>query len=64
MLYIDDGVPGRGHRETMLKPRFTLTGIANCEHSIYGRAVVITYAGSYIEDARGLEAKRQRIAQI
>lgn len=61
MLYIDDGVPGRGHREAMLNRRFTLTGVANCEHSVYGRAVVVTYAGSYLEDERGEEAKRLRL---
>jgi uncharacterized protein YkwD len=61
ILYIDDGVPGRGHRETMLNRRFTLTGVANCYHSVYGRAIVVTYAGSYIQDERGVEAQRQRL---
>lgn len=31
-LYIDDGLPTKGHRQNIVSPAFTLTGIAFCNH--------------------------------
>lgn len=46
-LYIDDGVPNRGHRTNILSEKFKITGIASCEHSGFGGELVAVYAGSF-----------------
>ena len=35
-LYIDDGVPSRGHRTNMMSTGFTYEGTATCDHASYG----------------------------
>jgi uncharacterized protein YkwD len=47
---VDDGVPNRGHRETLLKPDYQLTGVACEVHDGFGNVCVMTYAGSYTND--------------
>jgi uncharacterized protein YkwD len=42
-LFIDDGVPDRGHRVNMLEPDFREVGIACGAHSVYGAMCVINY---------------------
>lgn len=44
---IDDGVADRGHRETLLKPNYRMTGVACEPHAAYGNVCVMTYAGTY-----------------
>lgn len=50
MLMIDDGVPDRGHRVTMLKPELKVAGTAWDTHPRYqGGVYVIKYAGGFAE---------------
>ncbi|MBC8005413.1 MAG: CAP domain-containing protein [Verrucomicrobia bacterium] len=46
-LLIDDGVPGRGHRENILSPCSRFAGAAKGSHPTYKSMCVIDYAGSY-----------------
>ena len=51
-MLIDDGVKSRGHRNTILSPRYSKTGVACGYHPKYKVSCVITYAGQYIEKVR------------
>ena len=46
-LYIDDGSITRHHRQLIIHPELTMTGMAYCSHSIYGHILVIKYAGGF-----------------
>jgi hypothetical protein len=46
-LFIDDGVPNRGHREAILSRDYEVTAISTCCHSGYDYQTVITYAGGF-----------------
>ena len=46
-LYIDDGVPSRGHRHNLMDENAAVTGVATGWHLIYDIMACITYAGSY-----------------
>jgi hypothetical protein len=48
-LLIDDGVPSRGHRLTLLDPTFNDTGVAIGTHKIFTSMFVSTYATRFIE---------------
>jgi len=45
-LLIDDGVPDRGHRVTLLNPRYTNIGIGIATHPVYRYVCVHKYAES------------------
>ena len=59
-LYIDDGLPSRGHRNFILKSEFKLTGMAICPHLKYGKQIVITYAESFTPNGQGKEELARR----
>ncbi|MBP7462281.1 MAG: CAP domain-containing protein [Candidatus Delongbacteria bacterium] len=46
-LLVDDGVPSRAHRQTLLNPDFLVTGVSIKLHKKYGQCWVITYAAQY-----------------
>lgn len=46
-LLIDDGVASRGHRKTLLDPRWHDVGIACGPHAHYGTMCVIDFASTY-----------------
>jgi uncharacterized protein YkwD len=46
-LLIDDGVANRGHRSSLLDPRWRYVGIACGLHARYGTMCVIDFASSY-----------------
>lgn len=47
-LVVDDGVPGRGHRNNVLKPAFGVAGVGVGAHPRYGRVCVIDFAGDFV----------------
>jgi len=60
-LYIDDGVPDRGHRVNMLNPDFELVGMARCDHARFGGMLAVAYATSFEPNDLGIsEANRRR----
>lgn len=44
-LLVDDGVPGRGHRQLIYDPDFKIAGVACGPHPVYGTVCVIDFAG-------------------
>jgi len=60
-LYIDDGVPSRGHRTNMTNPDLKLTGMAYCDNAKFGKMIVVAYAGKFTPTEVGVqEAERRR----
>jgi len=48
-LLVDDGLPGRPHRENLFSADFRMSGVNVRRHSNFGVMCVITYAGEYVE---------------
>jgi len=48
-LLVDDGVPGRGHRDNILHPDWGVAGVACGPHSLYQQMCVMDYAARYVE---------------
>ena len=46
-LFIDDGVPNRGHRTNLQNPDFQASGLATGYHKEYDFMASICYANSY-----------------
>jgi uncharacterized protein YkwD len=49
-LLIDDGVPSRGHRNVIMLPGFTQTGVSAGAHTRFGIMCVIDYASGYVSN--------------
>ncbi len=47
-LIVDDGIPGRGHRTSLLKPTFGVAGIGVGTHPLYGAVCVIDLASQFV----------------
>jgi uncharacterized protein YkwD len=59
-LFIDDGVPDRGHRTNMLNSNFGQTGIAFCRHtSKFNFMTEITYTGRFTPNEKAEERIRR-----
>jgi uncharacterized protein YkwD len=48
-LLVDDGVPDRGHRATILDPSYRVAGAACGPHARYRQMCVIDFAVEYAE---------------
>lgn len=51
LLLVDDGVPGRGHRQKMLSGQYRQVGIACGAHKVYRHMCVIDFAEDFVEKA-------------
>lgn len=49
-LLIDDGIPSRGHRRTILNPRFRFVGVSIQTHPRFGHVAVVDFADA-VSDA-------------
>jgi uncharacterized protein YkwD len=50
---IDDGVPGRGHRNNLFNAKNLFLGVSCGKHPTYGAMCVCTFAGDYKEKTTG-----------
>ena len=48
-LFVDDGVPSRGHRKNLLSPRYRVIGVGCAPHKAYGTICVMDLAEGFEE---------------
>ena len=48
-LFIDDGVPDRGHRDNLLEPDYRVVGVGCAPHARWGTVCVLDFASSFDE---------------
>ena len=46
-LFVDDGVPSRGHRSNLVSGKFGVTGNFSGPHKDYGTMTTQDFAGAY-----------------
>lgn len=51
-LFVDDGVPDRGHRTNLMEPSWAVTGISVGDHKQYTKMLCLTYARGYVENTK------------
>jgi uncharacterized protein YkwD len=51
-LLVDDGVPGRGHRKSLVREDYRVVGIACAPHKVFRQVCVIDLAAGYVSDGR------------
>ena len=51
-LVIDDGIPGRGHRNNFLNEHFKMVGVASASHPSWRNVCVIDFAGGFDESKK------------
>lgn len=59
-LVVDDGVPGRGHRKSLLDPAYARIGVACARHKVYKIVCVLTHASRYT-DRSGVSSADVRV---
>lgn len=59
-LIVDDGVPSRAHRRSLLDPAFRVVGVACGPHARYEILCVLTFAGAYVEGHGTLTPRGKR----
>ena len=55
-LFVDDGVPDRGHRVTLFKENLAVAGGYSGSHRLYREMTCINYAGFFVNDDSAIEA--------
>ena len=46
-LFIDDGIPSRGHRDNLMDPNFRQMGSFTGPHTVYNQMTTINYADEF-----------------
>ena len=58
-LYIDDGVPSKGHRANLTNPQFKIMGAAAGEFPSYGNIMTQNFAKTFKEKPENYPARRR-----
>jgi uncharacterized protein YkwD len=63
-LLVDDGVPDRGHRNTIFNPKLKLIGVGIANHAEYGTCTVMDYIGGVIEYKNSSGSPKKPAAKV